>query len=72
MPLFAKSALNVVPTDTESITASTAIPDNSSPSLTFKRRFCSFRDIPNFSKVALNSGSISSIESTTFATLGAE
>ena len=74
IPLFAKSALKVVPTETESITASTAIPDNSlsSPSFTLRIRFCSVNEIPNFSKVALNSGSMSSIESTALATFGAE
>jgi D-3-phosphoglycerate dehydrogenase len=55
--------MKVVAIDTESITASTATPVN---------RFCSSKEIPSFSKVALNSGSISSRLSIFFFWIGAE
>ena len=52
-PFSDNVSLNVVATETESITASTATLDN---------LFCSSKLIPNFSKVLLSSGSISSKE----------
>ena len=52
IPCFVNSSLNVVATETESNTASTATPANA---------FCSLRGIPSFSYVFNNSGSTSSI-----------
>ena len=52
-PTFSKSFLNVVATDTLSNTASTATPASAA---------CSFVGMPNFSKVAITSGSTSSID----------
>ena len=49
-PYSPNSFLNVVAIEILSNTASTA---------TFASRFCSFNEIPNFSKVFNNSGSIS-------------
>ena len=51
IPYSASSSLNVVAIETLSKTASTA---------TFVNRFCSVKEIPNFSKVLTNSGSTSS------------
>ena len=65
IPFSAKVSLYVVATETESITASTA---TATPEI----RFCSSKEIPNFSKVLLNSGSISSNELSVFFGLGAE
>ena len=62
-PAFDNSSLNVVPTETLSKTTSTA---------TFEIRFCSFREIPNFSKASNNSGSTSSRLSNFFFFFGAE
>ncbi len=56
-------SLKVVATDTLSMTASTATPVN---------RFCSVIEIPNFSKVLINSGSTSSSPLMLFFCLGAE
>ena len=50
-PFSAKVFLNVVATETESTIMSMATP---------LKRFCSFRLIPNFSKVLSSSGSTSS------------
>src|SRR5437773_1893879 len=63
MPTLASSARNVVATETESNTASTATP---------LRRFCSSREIPSFSNVRRSSGSTSSIEFNVFFCFGAE
>lgn len=52
IPFSNKVSLNVVLTDTESMTASTAIPLNA---------ICSSKGIPNLLKVLINSGSTSSI-----------
>ncbi len=54
MPSFASSFLNVVPTLTESITASTATPASAA---------CSRSGMPSFSKSARISGGTSSRES---------
>ena len=62
-PAFDNSSLNVVPTETLSKTTSTA---------TFEIRFCSFREMPNFSKASNNSGSNSSRLSNFFFFYGAE
>nr|BBA18202.1 ABC transporter [Heterosigma akashiwo]BBA18341.1 ABC transporter [Heterosigma akashiwo]BBA18480.1 ABC transporter [Heterosigma akashiwo]BBA18618.1 ABC transporter [Heterosigma akashiwo]BBA18757.1 ABC transporter [Heterosigma akashiwo] len=62
-PNFASSFLKVVTIETLSKTASTA---------TFANLFCSFIGIPNFSKVSLNSGSISSRLFNFFFSFGAE
>ena len=51
IPFLDKVSLNVVATETESITISTATPANF---------FCSFIDIPSLSNVFNNSGSTSS------------
>ena len=51
IPFSAKVSLNVVATETESITISTA---------TLASLFCSSKEIPNFSNVANISGSTSS------------
>ena len=51
IPSFAKVSLNVVATETESITMSTATPESF---------FCSSTEIPNLSNVFNNSGSTSS------------
>ena len=51
IPNFDNSFVKVVPIDTLSNTASNA---------TLFSLFCSFKDIPNFSKVKRSSGSISS------------
>ena len=50
-PYSANSSLKVVAIETLSKTASTA---------TFAKRFCSVKEIPNFSNVSNNSGSTSS------------
>ena len=62
-PTFASSARNVVATETESNTASTATP---------LRRFCSSSEMPSFSNVARSSGSTSSSELSFFFCFGAE
>ena len=51
IPFSARVSRKVVFTDTESMTASTAIPESI---------FCSSRGIPSFSKVRRSSGSTSS------------
>jgi len=51
IPFSASVFLNVVATETESITISTA---------TFAKRFCSSKEIPNFLNVSNKSGSTSS------------
>ena len=63
IPISRSLSLNVVATDTESNTASTATPE---------RRICSSRGIPSFLKVSRTSGSTSSIEASCFFGLGAE
>ncbi len=62
IPSSASLALNVVPTETLSNTASTATPLN---------RFCSSSGMPSFSNVRRSSGSRSSRRAATFC-LGAE
>ena len=63
MPSSPSFFLNVVATDTESKTASTATPENS---------FCSSSGIPSLSKVFLISGSTSSRLASFFRFFGAE
>ena len=63
MPSSPNFSLNDVATETESMTKSTATPDN---------RFCSSIDMPNLSMVFRISGSTSSNELSCFFCLGAE
>ena len=63
MPCFVSSALYVVPTDTESKTASTATPASS---------FCSLSGMPSLSYVSRSLGSTSSRLPNGLAVLGAE
>ncbi len=63
MPVSASLARKVVPTDTESNTASTATPD---------RTFCSSSGMPSLSKVLRSSGSTSSRLLSTGFFFGAE
>src|SRR5690606_601756 len=63
IPCSASCSLNVVATETLSITASTATPAS---------LFCSSKEIPSLSKVSFNSGSSSSRLPNFFFTLGAE
>ena len=61
MPYFFSVSENVVFTETESMTASTATPAST---------FCSSRLMPNLLNVSTNSGSTSSIEASCFFFLG--
>ena len=63
IPFLERVSLNVVATETESITMSTATPANF---------FCSFIEIPSLSKVFKSSGSTSSKLSYLALPLGAE
>ena len=63
IPFSASVALNVVATETESITMSIATPES---------LFCSFNEMPSLLKVFNNSGSTSSKLSNSFFGLGAE
>ena len=63
MPFSANVSLNVVATETESTTTSTATPANF---------FCSSKEIPSLSKVFKSSGSTSSKLSYLSLDLGAE
>ena len=63
MPARASSSLNVVATEIESNTASTATPASS---------FCSSSGMPSLSNVAFTSGSTSSRLFSTFFFFGAE
>ena len=62
IPFSAKVSRKVVFTETESKTTSIATPD---------KRFCSSKEIPNFSKVFNNSGSTSSKLANSFLGFGA-
>ena len=63
MPYLLSSSLYVVPTDTESITASTATPF---------MRFCSLSEMPSLLYISSSCGSTSSRDASGFTDFGAE